>query len=114
MTKRGFEVNKKYELIDTEYVFNFLGKKLFRIRALVDIKFYDIKAGDKGGYIESERCLSVEGNAWVYGNAQVSSLHLCLLGLTRLGPKENCRPQACIQSHTFLSPRRKGLLACGN
>lgn len=33
--------------------------------------FADVKAGKKGGWIESECNLSQTGNAWVYGNAQV-------------------------------------------
>lgn len=49
---------------------------LYRIRALKD--FGDVKAGDLGGYIESERNLSQEGDCWVsdearvYDNAKVS------------------------------------------
>ncbi len=59
---------KKYELTtDTKIV---LGKKLFRIKALVS--FGDVKAGDLGGYVERENNLSHEGNAWVSGNARVS------------------------------------------
>ena len=59
---------KKYELTtDTKIV---LGKKLFRIKALVS--FGNVKAGDLGGYVERENNLSHEGKAWVYGNAKVS------------------------------------------
>ena len=58
---------KKYELTtDTKIV---LGKKLFRIKAL--ISFENVKAGDLGGYVESENNLSHDGNAWVSGNARV-------------------------------------------
>ncbi len=63
----------KYELTEKKTI----GKTTFyRIRALKD--FSNVKAGDLGGWIESERNLSqngdawVFGNAWVYGNAQVS------------------------------------------
>lgn len=42
---------------------------LYRIRALKD--FGDVKAGDLGGYIESERNLSQEGDCWVYDEARV-------------------------------------------
>lgn len=42
---------------------------LYRIRALKD--FGDVKAGDLGGYIESERNLSQEGNCWVSDEAKV-------------------------------------------
>ena len=58
---------KKYELTtDTKIV---LGKKLFRIKALVS--FGNVKAGDLGGYVERENNLSHEGKAWVYGDAEV-------------------------------------------
>ena len=63
---------KKYELIETEFIANFFGKKLFRIRALVDIPVYRVKKGDIGGFIEKEgKNLSQKGNAWVFGDAQV-------------------------------------------
>ena len=45
------------------------GKVLHRIQALKD--FSDVKAGDLGGWIESEHNLSQEGNCWVYDDAQV-------------------------------------------
>ena len=58
---------KKFELTtDTKM---FLGRKLFRIKAL--ISFGNVRAGDMGGYIEKEENLSQYGNAWVYGNAKV-------------------------------------------
>ena len=58
---------KKFEL--TSDFKMYLGMKLFRIKALVD--FGNVKAGDLGGYIEKEKNLSHNGNAWVSGNAQV-------------------------------------------
>ena len=58
---------RKFELTtDTKMRF---GKKLFRIKALID--FGNVKAGEKGGYIEKEENLSQCGNAWVYGDAEV-------------------------------------------
>lgn len=58
---------KKFELTtDTKM---FLGRKLFRIKAL--ISFGNVKVGDMGGYIEKEENLSQYGNAWVSGNAEV-------------------------------------------
>ena len=59
---------KKYELTKETKVIG--GKTLFRIRALRS--FGDIKAGDLGGFIENERNLSHEGNAWVGDNAKVN------------------------------------------
>ena len=58
---------KKFEL--TSEFICFFGRKLFRIKALID--FLDIKAGDLGGYVEKEENLEHDGNAWVYGNAKV-------------------------------------------
>lgn len=58
---------KKFELTD-EFI-TFLGKKLFRIKALID--FGDVKAGDLGGYIGKKGNLSHNGNAWVYDDAKV-------------------------------------------
>ena len=59
----------KYEILKDEFI-EFDGCKLYRIKALKD--FHNVKEGEFGGYIESERNLSHEGNAWVYGYAQVS------------------------------------------
>ncbi len=59
---------KKFELT-SEFVTNIFGKKLFRIKALVE--FGDVEAGEFGGYVEKEENLSHDGNAWVYGNAMV-------------------------------------------
>ena len=58
---------KKFELT-TESI-TFLGRTLFRIKAL--ISFGSVKEGELGGYIEKEENLSHEGNAWVYGDAWV-------------------------------------------
>lgn len=59
---------KKYELTSETKVF--LGKTLYRIKALV--QFGNVNAGDLGGWIEKEENLSQYGNAWVSGNAEVS------------------------------------------
>lgn len=59
---------KKYEL--TSQVVEHNGLVLHRIRALKD--FGSIKAGEFGGWIESEENLSQDGTAWVFDNAKVS------------------------------------------
>ena len=59
---------KKFELT-TEFVTNMFGKRMFRIKALIE--FGNVKVGEVGGYIEKEENLSQEGNAWVEGNARV-------------------------------------------
>ena len=59
---------KKFELT-SEFV-TFLGKKLFRIKAL--ISFGNVEEGELGGYVEKEENLSNDGDAWVSGDAMVS------------------------------------------
>ena len=44
-------------------------RTLYRIKALRD--FDTVKAGDLGGWVESEDNLSQEGNCWIYGEAKV-------------------------------------------
>ncbi|WP_019223577.1 hypothetical protein [Bartonella rattaustraliani] len=58
---------KKYELTDETKVVNRV--TLHRIKALRD--FYNVKAGDLGGFIQKEENLSHEGNAWVGDKACV-------------------------------------------
>ena len=58
---------KKYELTSETKVIN--GVELHRIKA---IEFFgSIEKGDLGGWIESEKNLSQDGDAWVGGDATV-------------------------------------------
>lgn len=60
---------KKYEIIKADSLL--IGTHiLYRIKALRD--FSGVKAGDLGGYIQSEENLCHNGIAWVGGNAWVS------------------------------------------
>ena len=59
---------KKYRIIKEE-TFKSLDSTLYRIQALKD--FSDVKKGDKGGWVESEKNLSQEGDCWIYDNAKV-------------------------------------------
>lgn len=59
---------KKYELM-REYKIVWNSKELYQIRALKD--FGDIRKGDFGGFIESERNLSHEGNCWITKDVKV-------------------------------------------
>ena len=56
-------MDMKYELYGEKT------EKGFRIRALRDFGY--VKTGDIGGFVESERNLSQDGDCWVSGNAQV-------------------------------------------
>lgn len=58
---------KKYELTDETMEYD--GHILHRIRALRD--FNDVKAGDLGGWVQSEKNLSHDGYAWIYDNGKV-------------------------------------------
>ena len=63
----------KYYKLTTETKVNIFGITLFRLELTIDCKHG--KAGEKGGWLESEYTKDgnarVSGNAWVYGDAQV-------------------------------------------
>ena len=61
---------KKYELLKDDFKTLMDGRKLYRIRALVDVRL-GVHPGNLGGYIESERNLSHGGRAWVSDEAMV-------------------------------------------
>ena len=58
----------KFELTNETKVIGYTD--LFRIVALKD--FRDVKAGDKGGWVEKEENLSQDGNCWVGDFAEVT------------------------------------------
>lgn len=62
-------MNDKYEFTGEEKVLGG-GAVVCRIKAIKD--FGLVKAGDIGGWIETEKNLDVSGDAWVYGDALVS------------------------------------------
>ena len=70
MTKEKEMKNSKYSLRETDLVTP-NGKPLFRIVAERDVRF-GVKKGDEGGLVESEKNLSDQDSAWVFGNARVS------------------------------------------
>ena len=57
----------KYEL--TKETVPWMGRTLYRIRATAS--FGIVIKGELGGFIESDKNLSIAGDAWVYGNARV-------------------------------------------
>ena len=60
--------NKKYKMLKNDTII-YKGVKLYRIQALKS--FNDVEKGDLGGYIQSHKNLSHDGNCWVYDNAKV-------------------------------------------
>ena len=61
-------MNMKYKLTSTKK--ECAGTTLFQIEATAS--FGSVSKGDRGGFIEKEKNLSQEDNAWVSGNARVS------------------------------------------
>ena len=59
-------MDKKYKLSDSALKTS-VNKNLYVIIALKD--FSDVKAGDVGGFVESEDNLSQVGDCWIYDNA---------------------------------------------
>lgn len=55
--------DKKYIILENETL-EHNGRTLYRIQAIKD--FAKVKAGDKGGWVESEDNLSQKGNCWLY------------------------------------------------
>ena len=82
----------KYEILKDEFI-EFDGRKLYRIRALKD--FHNVKKGKVGGYIASERNLSHEGEAWVYGNA-------CVSGDARISDDARVYGNACVYGDAWV------------
>lgn len=60
-------MNDKYILTDETIKID--GHVLHRIKAIKN--FSDVIKGDLGGYIESDKNLSISGDAWIYDNAVV-------------------------------------------
>ena len=58
---------QKYTLTNISITFN--SRTLYKIKALRS--FSNVRAGDLGGYIQSESNLSHDGDCWVYNNAKV-------------------------------------------
>ena len=62
-------MEKKYRLTDETIKFG--GVELHRIEALRD--FWRVKKGDKGGFVQSEKNLSHDGDCWIFNDAKVYS-----------------------------------------
>ena len=80
---------KKYELLKEDTV-DLRGTILYRIRALRDISENgatnkDIKAGELGGYIQTEDNLSQEDGCWVYPGSFVYE-NARIFGRAQIGP----------------------------
>ena len=67
---------KKYRLLKQEFI-EVCDIKLYRIQALKD--FGNVKAGDKGGYIEGEHNLDQADTCWVFRSFGTATIfRMCL------------------------------------
>jgi UDP-3-O-[3-hydroxymyristoyl] glucosamine N-acyltransferase len=92
----------KYEMTADSMV-NDDGVDLYRIRALKSFtplagNALEVKAGDLGGYIESERNLSQTGSAWVADNAQV-------FDCARVVGDALVKDRACVSGHSLVKDK---------
>ena len=109
---------KYYELTD-EFKVNVFGIKLFRIKCTRKIKYANV--GDMGGFVEKEDNLS--GDAWVYGNAQVSGNdrvygNAWVSGNADLNSNNkhcgfDCFGSANRHTHAYLTKENKVEVTCG-
>ena len=67
--KEKKEMQNKYKLLKDETKKTAHGNTVYRIEALKD--FYNVKKGQKGGYVQGTWNLSQTGNCWVYDEAIV-------------------------------------------
>ncbi len=65
------KANKKYRILETDSIKPYQPYPLMLFRIEAKITFGIVKKGDKGGYIQREENLSVNGNAWIFDNARV-------------------------------------------
>ena len=61
----------KYEILRDQYYDSGNRPRLYRIRAMQDIPNAGVKAGEFGGWVEDETCLSQNGFCWIGGSAMV-------------------------------------------
>lgn len=82
----------KYTLLKDDYIVLKNKTKLFRIMALRDIVTDKIivLAGQKGGYVESERNLSQYGNSWIFDGSVVRDNAFVCMDAIIEGKSELC------------------------
>lgn len=97
---------KKYKL--TGETISFDGANLYRIKALKD--FYDVKKGDKGGWVEHDGNLSQLGDCWVYHNAIVKD-NAVVKGDARVMDQAEISGNAIIDDNAMVYDRAK---VCNN
>lgn len=105
---------KKYYL--TECTKLFQGITLHRIMALKD--FGDVEEGQLGGWVQSEKNLSHEGDCWIYGNSIVKDNAVVKDNALVYGVIRICG-DSTLQNNCFVKDNGFGVIAgqvniCGN
>lgn len=75
----------------------------FQIKALVDIPTIGVKKGDLGGFIANEKCLSHEGDSWVFEGGFVAlgsvvTENAQVMGDTRVSGNSNIRGNSIVEN----------------
>lgn len=92
---------KKFRLTDETMTVD--GVTYHRIRACkdFDVQGYHVKAGDLGGYVESERNIDQDGNAWVGGLARIGG-NARVFGNTHVRGNARIGDNAVIGGHAVI------------
>lgn len=93
---------KKYKLTDETIEYNCV--TLYRIEALRN--FGSIKAGDKGGFVQSYHNLSQEGDCWIHGEVKVFGNAKVYENAQVFGSAEVCG-YASVKGYAFVFGRAK-------
>ena len=88
-------MEKKYILDNTDTI-TLEGANLKRIIALRN--FGDVRAGQKGGYVESEDNLSQNGDCWIYDDAKVYN-HATIRGHAKVFNSAVVKGDACVYEY---------------
>ena len=72
LTRKVWYEEMKYEFTGETKTVNTLLRTITYRRIRAKVAFGIVKAGEVGGWIEKEENLSDDGDAWVFGNAEVS------------------------------------------
>jgi len=101
----GEEMVKKYEIDYNDFIImNELEDsefQIYRIKALKD--FGDVKTGDLGGYVQSEKNLSHDGDCWIYDKSKafddaIIKDNAKIYGLVKVGDNAILRDNVIVRS----------------
>ena len=103
---------KKYELVKDDQI-TYGEAILYRIKACRDftcVNGFEVQKGDLGGYIESEKNLSHEGNCWISDNAWVAD-NARVIGNARVTGNARVKDNAWVRDNVLVGA---GAIVGGN